>query len=298
MGKIIRLNGVSLTDAVAPKIIERDHIEIEGSLFLFDGNHEFDIFSGVPALNAKIPNILWRKAAAAIGSPGLDRSSLDASVVTRAGNSSTWLVERTLRGGLHGIITQAGTQSGGLAYVMALPSALRDYIFNNRLSRSFYTSIWTKTTRIGLSSTAPQSPFHFSNVSNGNVNYLFHYQGGRGRPASTSRLGGRDDPLTDDHSGAAPFNRFASVAVNGINGSGPSIENNVEIGLGNFGSWGSANVNKCPSRIIYRAYIEDLTTSGRTYAQVDAIDYALWQAAFAAGGKFHGDTYTDPATLP
>jgi len=31
---------------------------------------------------------------------------------------------------------------------------------------------------------------------------------------------------------------------------------------------------------------------------VDALDYALYQAAFAAGGRYFGDTYTDPVTLP
>ena len=44
--------------------------------------------------------------------------------------------------------------------------------------------------------------------------------------------------------------------------------------------------------------IEDLTVSGRTYAEVDALDYALYQAAFAADGRYHGDTNTDPSTLP
>lgn len=34
------------------------------------------------------------------------------------------------------------------------------------------------------------------------------------------------------------------------------------------------------------------------HGDVEAIDYALYQAAFAPGGKFYGDTYTDPATLP
>lgn len=47
-----------------------------------------------------------------------------------------------------------------------------------------------------------------------------------------------------------------------------------------------------PSYILYRMYLEDLTVSGRTYAQVDAIDYAMWQTAFSAGGKFYGDTFT------
>jgi hypothetical protein len=48
-------------------------------------------------------------------------------------------------------------------------------------------------------------------------------------------------------------------------------------------------------RVLYRAYIEDLTVSGRTYAQVQALDYALWQAAFAPGGRYAGDTFTPPA---
>lgn len=60
----------------------------------------------------------------------------------------------------------------------------------------------------------------------------------------------------------------------------------------------SAAVNKGGSHILYRCYLEDLTVSGRTYEQVKAIDDALFAAAFSSGGKFYGDTYTDPATLP
>jgi hypothetical protein len=43
---------------------------------------------------------------------------------------------------------------------------------------------------------------------------------------------------------------------------------------------------------LYRLYIENLTVSGRTWAEVDAIDYALYQAAFGAGGRFADDTFT------
>lgn len=53
------------------------------------------------------------------------------------------------------------------------------------------------------------------------------------------------------------------------------------------------------SSIFYRAYIEDLTVSGRTYAEVDAIDYALYtKEVLTPGGRYYGDTYTDPATIP
>jgi hypothetical protein len=67
--------------------------------------------------------------------------------------------------------------------------------------------------------------------------------------------------------------------------------------FGNGGS-GSALTNQCPSDIFYRGYCEDLTVSGRTYADVDALDKALWDAAFAAGGRFAGDTFTAPSTFP
>lgn len=56
--------------------------------------------------------------------------------------------------------------------------------------------------------------------------------------------------------------------------------------------------NNAPSFVFYRTYLEDLTLSGRTYAQVSAADLALYNAAFGAGGRYAGDTFTDPATLP
>jgi len=56
-------------------------------------------------------------------------------------------------------------------------------------------------------------------------------------------------------------------------------------------------LNKSASGIFYKLYIEDLTVSGRSYEQVDAIDFALYTSAFSAGGKYYGDSFTDPATI-
>lgn len=57
--------------------------------------------------------------------------------------------------------------------------------------------------------------------------------------------------------------------------------------------------NKAASRVLYRWYLEDLTVSGRTYAEVLAADYALYQQAFGVGGRYYGDTLpTDPSTIP
>lgn len=59
----------------------------------------------------------------------------------------------------------------------------------------------------------------------------------------------------------------------------------------------SSNINKSGSWIFYRAYIEDLTVSGRTHAQVYAIDSALFNAAFSVGGRYYNDSFTDPASV-
>lgn len=56
-------------------------------------------------------------------------------------------------------------------------------------------------------------------------------------------------------------------------------------------------MNQAPSWILYRAYLEDLTESGRTYAEVDAIDTAEYVKAFNPDGRYHDDLWTPPATL-
>lgn len=74
-----------------------------------------------------------------------------------------------------------------------------------------------------------------------------------------------------------------------------------------MGPWSSANQNKCGSWVLYRAKLEDMYLSKRSnggaggtlaqeYAAAVAQDQADFTAAFASGGKFYGDTWSDPAT--
>ncbi|MCB4842518.1 hypothetical protein LHV18_18025, partial [Providencia rettgeri] len=51
-----------------------------------------------------------------------------------------------------------------------------------------------------------------------------------------------------------------------------------------------------PAWIFYRAYIEDLTVSGRTWDEVNAIDKAMYEKeVISVGGRYFGDTFTAPA---
>ena len=298
MGKLLRLRGVTLTDVTAPKIITRDRIESRGSLMLFDGSHEFGRFTGLPAVDATVPNALSNLSQALTGGVGAD-NDLKVSI---SRNNAQFKSERTLKGGIHGLITQGGSQVTTEAYMMYGPKAVSDYILANP-THQFYFSLWSVVTRAGLATPAAQSPMHFTNGVSATTNNLFHMQGGNPSPGFSSAApwrGSKSDPTFGDHnvSVVPPMKRFGSIGVQGFTGTPPSAADRIHLGVGTFGGWNGLNYNVCASRIIYRSYCEDLTASGRNYAEVEALDYALFQEAFAPGGKFYGDTFTSPSTLP
>lgn len=295
-GKLLRLHGVTINNPTAPKIITRDKIESEGSLFLFDGNHSAGAFVGLPVRDAAIPNVLANKAAAILG---VAESAVGLIVGGATINGPTWKSERTSKGGIHGLITQAGGQVGGPQYYIKASPAIRNYVLANP-NHKYYASIWTRITRQSLKASSVMAPMYF--IGPTTANQLFSFEGGIPSPISGPTLLGRKaDPLLPDvptQPLAVPYNRFGSVGVQGLVGTGPTTEHEISLVVGVAGAWAGGMVNQAPSRIIYRSYMEDLTVSGRTYAEVEAIDYAMYQEAFGVGGKFANDTYSAPSTLP
>lgn len=49
--------------------------------------------------------------------------------------------------------------------------------------------------------------------------------------------------------------------------------------------------------MLYTLWIEDLTASGRTYAQSSAEGLALMGRGFNEGGEYCGDTFTSPGLV-
>lgn len=279
MAKIIRINGFTSTDTSAPKIIERDAIESDGSLVLVDFSHQLGGVSGVPASTGSIPNVLWEKASAILGAG--TQSSLSCGFLSAATPAEA-IFERTLKLGLHGIYSQIANNVSNHGAVVYLSNQIRDYIIANKTHR-FYVSHWSQRTRAALS-----TGHRFSEIGSAG-NFLFYMNSAQ----NTSRVAGSSK---NDGGFNVIASRFNSIEASALAGNNVSVLAYLHV-FGNYGS--STNLtNVCPSDVFYRGYIEDLTVSGRTYAEVEAIDYALYQAAFAPGGKFYGDTYTDPATLP
>lgn len=290
MGQKIVLSDVVFTDTTLP-VVYNDPILSNGSLFLFDPSHSLGAFTGVPSNGGTVPNIAWAEAATILGAG--TRASLSGSVsATNPTEASKSLVERTGKLGVHQIISLTA-QTASNTWIVKLPTAIRDFIYANRTDHSFYFSMWHKITRPGLSNAAQQSPMHYAvNTSN----FLAHSQSGLPICAGSNK---RSHPSgVNDISVSAGQERFLSMNPSAQTGTGVINTSDIEFGLGNFGAWQNFNLNKCSSRVIYRVYIEDLTVSGRSYATVDALDYAMFQAAFASGGKFYNDTYTNPSTIP
>lgn len=276
-GQKIVLSGVTFTDTTLP-VLRADGILSAGSLALMDLSHSQGMVSGVPANGALIPNIAYAEAAAILG--GGTASTLSTTFVNNA-QSVDALFERTLKLGLQGIYSQVNQTTNGRGAQLNLAAPIRDYIIANKTHR-FYISVWARRTRAAIGDQ------RFMEFGNGGS-----YLGFMSRSAITSKVAGPSNQIGGLNTVA---NRF--VAMQAQAGSADTVSTPAaSFVFGNIGS-GTALQNQCASDIFYRAYCEDLTVSGRTYAQVEAIDQALWTAAFAAGGRFNGDTYTEPSTFP
>lgn len=296
-GKLQRV-AVEFTDTTAPMLITRDELESRGSIFLFDGNHAFGQFAGLPVQGAAIPNVLSNKAALLMGvAESLTHSVVQSLPIPVVG---VFKAERTTKGGIHGLITQAGGQTSRQNYFWRAGKPVQEYM-RDHPNNTFYVSFWEKITRKAVTGApSPQAPFYFVNGLASTANFRFHFEASLPSPrqGTPTNRGYKAVPAIGDADVVNGTNRFSSLGVQGNTGNGPVSADPINMGVGTEAAWNGVGYNKAASRIIYRAYIEDLTVSGRTYEEVEAIDFALYTAAFAVGGKFYGDTYTDPTTFP
>lgn len=267
-----------------------------GALILLDGGHSAGGFGvGMPAQATYFPNVAEADALALIGSG--TTQTLGGQLLIGGAEWAGAAGERTSKGGLHVAVRQdaLGLSNGA---VVDLGSAIDGYIVANP-THDYYVSLWERVTRAGQVALVPPLPslaiVTFSGSATGN--YLAIFDQVNSNPTiSPPRLGARTAGVPPNTDGDI----FRSIGVSQITGAFTGGVATSVIPWGSMGAWAgllSATPAASLSRIFYRMYIEDLTVSGRTYAEVDAIDYSLWQEAFAEGGRFYDDTWTEPAVL-
>ncbi|ATC25220.1 hypothetical protein [Caulobacter vibrioides] len=277
-----------------------------GTLFLMDGAHSKGAFTGVPANGGSIPNIA---ASAAAELTGAAPATLNGLVTFARESTSTLLVERTTKLGLHGLPSQSAQTIANNGWFFTLPNAIRDYIWGLVPTGGLYVSLMScKTREYTGSPAAPQSHAHIHSATAATTNYLLHSLGGQAPvPISGSQLIGK----TPASPPAVNTSMLSAIGVSNWTGTKPSSGANTitGFGVGIFGSWSSLNINKGDGIVLYRIKVEDLTNTRRAnngaggtlaeeYAAALARDQEDFNTFFGVGGKFNGDTWTNPATFP
>lgn len=307
MGRKFVLSGTSLTNPSAPRLADVDQLESAGSLMLLEPMHPLRQWApGVPAHVSKVPNLLADKAAPLIGSTlAADHDPTAASYRLDGVRAAA---ERSAKGGLHVAYSQkhldnidntaAGFGSTGLRIDLTDPQKL--YIATN-YTHEFYMSLWMRVTR-GAPAGVPQVNVvqSLAHVTSSTGNWWIHHNQ-TGTIARTGKTSTKWSSITDTGpkfaAGAGPYNpgnvTTPAASASSVLGYAFQVGN-----MGTFNSYLEAKQN-APSAVFYRAYLEDLTVSGRTYAEVQAMDNALYERqVLTEGGRYYNDTTTfDPATI-
>ena len=342
MGKKLILNGVTLTDASAPRLANFDSLATQGSLLLIEPAHPANPWAaGVPANGTTLINVVENYALATIGSatPAHVRP-----VLLKPGNfgGSAGLLERSSKGGLHGISPQGGAAIVQSGPTIQFPTQIISYLLAHTdgvtSPHKFYASLWYELTRSPTTSYNNSTLFGINGNGQQSNSALFYlapssstaslhsarpynsfpsFEGGR---IPTSSLGNKFVSLGSKfwHTTVSGVTQTPPISLPGdgtqtsvtglLAGGGITFGSSALVtGVSTTGTTGSAVIDptsgsgskdKAASWKLYRFYLEDLTVSGRTYAEVDAMDNALYtQEVLTPGGRYYGDTQTSVSTI-
>lgn len=293
VGLHIPLPAVTFVGSDAPTLPSFDPVapgDGVGALLLIEANHPLGGNFSVPVNGAAITNILREPAADLLG---VAASTLDPLQVV--GNMATTYgkVELTTLGGIHAIQSTTHGTTTGYGYQINYPTNIVTYMKANS-AHAFYQSVWNMPTKIipgvynsNFVQRATPGGYAFGM---GNFGVGVAGQTIVGRQNATS-LGVVDTPWCSAHAVINTEATWISQAA----GLYSTWEGMYEVG--NFGPINRTGKNG--ARVLWRIYIEDLTVSGRTYAQVVALDNAEFaRQVTTAGGRYYSDTTpTDPATF-
>lgn len=274
------------TDATLP-VMASDPIINRGSLALFEPGHPAEPWtSGIPANGYSFPNIA-SSSLAKIAGISTDETRGVFTKETGITNADA-VIKRTRKGGLEVTVSDTRATDGTPMMTMFGSKALTDYLVDN-YNHSYYASIWKKNTRANRSGSFPY--VYAAGNDSSQLNNIFSYQTSV-IPSAASQ--------TERYLYAPHANPFLGVNTNpslwalGIkNGGGTPSKATFKYGY----RWVTGGNSH--SSAVYRIYLEDLTVSGRTPQEAYAVDDAEFtKQVLTTGGRYFGDTFTDPTTVP
>lgn len=275
MGQRYLIEGAKFIDPKYPKLYDDVRLT-DGSLMLIDFTHSMTSISGVPAAGTVIPNIAVEPAKKLVG--GGDKNSLGC-VFKNTFDVTNGKLERTSKGALHGIVSASNRNQkvAGIEFNSTTAPLLYNFI-KNHLNDEYAVFLWTNVTRV------------------------------------TSATGNLNDSLSLANSASAATNNMLGITVQNTVGNkrntaraqtgfSGSLNANDALNSGFPFYWGqtppyqSLNPSNGKSMILYGYHLIHVPSSGKTYAELDARDAELYAKFFAEGGRFYGDTWSDPASV-
>lgn len=289
MGRFIVVPGVNPPEDY-PLINDLDPIlPDQGALVLIDPGHPVQPWAeGVPDSGTATPNLAIDQAKGVL--TGINGDIYFTPLFTVG---STFLdhglLERTEKGGLH---AARDTANGDSNTVFTIPFVSTFYGDSTGLGsiagHSFFVSFWGRVTKPYAAGYTPGLPAHSRFGSSAQM-YGFYTNRSTDTsllPSDSRRIGYRESGSQSLASSFGPIHQ--NIGISSINGTISGAPIYV------FGILNGSAGNK-GGMILYRYYMEDLTVSGRSYAEVDAIDTALYvQDVLTPGGRYYDDDWTDP----
>lgn len=293
---IIKRLGTAFTGAgaSAPKLIKYDRMESDGSLMLIDATHPVKSFqSGIQGTGDTIPNIFSSNLASLSGKT----TNLDGRISQSVETPKRIEMERTAKGGIHGIVQQPrdGVTLVYDEYNLLYPISLLEYLVANN-THDIYVSLWQRVTHAS-SNVGGLGPSYATLIGGeGGLSDIGFALRGAGLRSNYPTIG--DNVISSN----SEIDHLFAAGLHGTVKSLPSDSSSFMWQVGKRGLWNGSGVagsqDELPSQIFYRIYMEDLTVSGRSYADAFAIDKALYtKEVLTAGGRYYGDTFTDPKTF-
>lgn len=280
-------------DTLLPLAPQYDRILTPGSVVLLDPIHSYSPMAAGLVDAQAVPNVAWNECAALLGAGS--QASLAATFKLGVGNTAGAIkTERSAKGGINVVVSQTAQTVQTQGAYLALPAAILAYIAANP-NALWYASRWVNRSRAALAAGPSEGALYTYGVSAA-ANCLFNVlpASGIGGNLSASRL----DPSLN----GAGSDYFSLATLDWLGQDpGTLAPTSFPVAWGQtIGSYQSPTYyNKSSSFCLERFYLENLSVSGRTWAQVDAIDHAFWLEDHTTGGRWYGDTYpTTPSSLP
>lgn len=277
MGTLNIIPGASFPASI-PKIPLVDGLESSGSLLLVEPGHSSNPWYQMPVTRAEVPNLLRSTADKVTGKKTAN------PVLTWAATDGKARVVRTRRGGVHIANNTAAAGYNDCLFNVDMPNDVADYIAANYTHR-YFASVWMHTTA-PMDASLPKDTLAVLNMQTETV-FGIQFNNSIG-----ARYGLNVRTPFNFAEAVGPYRLNAEMS--GLKDMAPKVAPFMKQSVfqgGNRMLPGVSNAGKTGSYVFYRTYLEDLTVSGRSYAQLEALDAALYAQAFGPGGRYYGDSY-------